>query len=75
MSVTPLKLLSRISWSLVDSKNTRSSCAYYQEILIAWILWELYPYDRINFPKFTTEADFQRNSSETTEHNFMKLRR
>jgi hypothetical protein len=37
---TPLKLLNRISWNLVGSKNTICSCAYYQEILISWILWE-----------------------------------
>jgi hypothetical protein len=41
VSVTPLKLLNRISWNLVGSKDTICSCAYYQEIWIAWILWEL----------------------------------
>jgi hypothetical protein len=70
---TPLKLLNRISWNLVGSKDTICSCAYYQEILITWILWELCPFELRNFPKFTTEAACQRNSSETTEQNFMKL--
>ena len=74
VSATPLKLLSRISWNLLDSKDIICSCAYYQEILIAWILWELCPFEVRNFPKFTTtEAACQRNSSETTEQNFMKL--
>jgi hypothetical protein len=36
VSATPLKLQNRISWNLVDSKDTICSCAYYQEILIAW---------------------------------------
>jgi hypothetical protein len=45
VSATPLKLLNRISWNLVDSKDTICSCAYYQEILIAWILWELCPFE------------------------------
>ena len=75
VSATPLKLLNRISWNLVDSKDTICSCAYYQEILIGWILWELCPFELRNFPKFTTEAACQRNSSETTEQNFMKLGR
>ena len=43
VSATPLKLLNRISWNLVGSKDTICSCAYYQEILIPWILWELCP--------------------------------
>ena len=73
VSATPLKLLNRISWNLVGSKDTICSCAYYQEISIAWILWELCPFELRNFPKFTTEAACQRNSSETTEQNFMKL--
>jgi hypothetical protein len=34
VSTTPLKLLNRISWNLVVSKDTICSCAYYQEILI-----------------------------------------
>ena len=34
VSATPLKLLNRISWNLVGSKDTICSCAYYQEILI-----------------------------------------
>jgi hypothetical protein len=72
---TPLKLLNRISWNLVDSKDTISSCAYYQEILIAWILWELCPFQLRNFPKYTSEAACQCNSSETTKQNFMKLGR
>jgi hypothetical protein len=72
VSATPLKLLNRMSWNLVDSKDTICSCAYYQEILIAWILWELCPFELRNFPKCTTEAACQRNSSETTEQNFMK---
>jgi hypothetical protein len=38
-------------------------------------LWELCPFELRNFPKFTTEAVCQRNSSETTEQNFMKLGR
>jgi hypothetical protein len=67
VSATPLKLLNRISWSLVGSKDTICSCAYYQEILIAWIFWELCPFELRNFPKFTTEAACQGNSSETTE--------
>jgi hypothetical protein len=75
VSATPLKLLNRISWNLVGSKDTICSCAYYQEILISWILWELCPFELRNFPKFTTEAACQRNSSETTEQNFMKLGR
>ena len=70
VSATPLKLLNRISWNLVDSKDTICSCAYY-----AWILWELCPFELRNFPKFTAEAACQRNSSETTEQNFMKLGR
>jgi hypothetical protein len=37
---TPLKLLNRISLNVVGSKDTICSCAYYQEFLIAWILWE-----------------------------------
>jgi hypothetical protein len=45
VSATPLKLLNRISWSLVGSKDTICSCAYYQEILIACILWELCPFE------------------------------
>jgi hypothetical protein len=45
VSATPLKLLNRISWNLVDSKDIICSCAYYQEILIAWILWELCPFE------------------------------
>jgi hypothetical protein len=75
VSTTPLKLQNRISWNLVGSKDTICSCAYYQEILIAWILWELCPFELRNFPKFTTEAVCQHNSSETTEQNFMKLSR
>jgi hypothetical protein len=63
----------RISWNLVDSKDTICSCAYYQEILIFWILWELCLFELRNFPKFTTEAACQHNSSETIEQNFMKL--
>jgi hypothetical protein len=31
VSTAPLKLLNRISWNLVGSKDTISSCAYYQE--------------------------------------------
>ena len=49
VGATPLKLLNRISWNLVDSKDTICSCAYYQEILIAWILWELCPFELRNF--------------------------
>ena len=75
VSATPLKLLNRISWNLVGSKDTICSCAFYQEILIAWILWELCPFELRNVPKFTTEAACQCNSSETTEQNFMKLGR
>jgi hypothetical protein len=48
VSATPLKLLNRISWYLVGSKDTICSCAYYQEILIAWILWELCPFELRN---------------------------
>jgi hypothetical protein len=54
VSATPLKLLNRISWNLVGSKDTICSCAYYQKILIAWSLWELCPFEHRNFPKFTT---------------------
>jgi hypothetical protein len=75
VSATPLKLWNGISWNLVGSKDTICSCAYYQEILISWILWELCPFELRNFPKFTTEAACQHNSSETTEQNFMKLGR
>ena len=50
VSATPLKLLNRILWNLVDSKDTICSCAYYQEILISWILWELCPFELRNFP-------------------------
>jgi hypothetical protein len=75
VSTTPLKLLNRISWNLVGSKDTICSCAYYQEILIYWTLWEICPFELRNFPKFTTEAACQCNSSETTEQNFMKLGR
>ena len=70
VSATPLKLLNRISWNLVGSKDTICSSAYYQEILIARILWELCPFELINFPKYTSEASCQHNSSETTEQNF-----
>jgi hypothetical protein len=56
---------------MVGSKGTICSCAYYQEIVIAWILWELCPFELRNFPKFTTEAACQHNSSETTKQNFM----
>jgi hypothetical protein len=45
VSATPLKLLNRISWNLVGSKDTICSCASYQEIFISWILWELCPFD------------------------------
>ena len=65
MSPPTLKLRNRISWNLLGSKDTICSCAYYQKILIAWILWELCPFELRNFPKFTTEAACQRNSSET----------
>jgi hypothetical protein len=58
----------RISWNLVGSKDTICSCAYYQEILISWILLELCPFELRNFPKFTSEAACQCNSSETTKH-------
>ena len=75
VSTTPLKLLNRISWNLVGSKCIICSCAYYQVNLIAWILWELCPFERRNFPKYTSEAACQRNSSETAEQNFMKLGR
>ena len=75
VSATPLKLLNRISWNLVGSKDTICSCTYYQEILIAWILLELCPFEHRNFPKYTSEAACQHNSSETTEQNFMKLGR
>jgi hypothetical protein len=44
VSTTPLKLLNRISWNLVGSKDTICS-AYYQEILISWILWEICPFE------------------------------
>ena len=51
VSATPPKLLNRISWNLVGSKDTICSCAYYQKILIAWSLWELCPFEHRNFPK------------------------
>ena len=54
VSATPLKLLNRISWNLVGSKDTICSCAYYQKILIAWSLWELCPFEHRTFPKFST---------------------
>ena len=75
VSATPLKLLNRISWNLVGSKDTICSCAYYQENLISWILWELCPFELRNVPKYTSEAACQRNSSETTKQNVMKLGR
>jgi hypothetical protein len=75
VSTTPLKLLNRISGNLVGSKDTICSCAYYQEILIAGIMWGLCPFEIRNFPKYTSEAACQHNSSETTEQNFMKLGR
>ena len=71
----PLKLLYRISWNFVGSKGIIRSCAYYHEILIAWILWELCPFELKNFQKYTSEAACQGNSSETTVQNFMKLGR
>jgi hypothetical protein len=43
--------------------------------LYIWILWELCSFELRNFPKFTTEAACQCNSSETIEQNFMKLGR
>jgi hypothetical protein len=46
--------LNRISWNLVGSKGTICSCAYYQEIVITWILWELCPFELRNFQKLTT---------------------
>jgi hypothetical protein len=45
LSATPLKLLNIISWKLVGIKDTICSCAYYQDILIAWNLWELCPFE------------------------------
>ena len=72
---TPLKLLNRISWNLVGSKNTICGCAYYQEILISWILWGLCPLELKKFPKYTTKVACQGNSSETAEQNFMILGR
>jgi hypothetical protein len=51
---TPLKLLNRISWNLVGSKEVICGCAYYQEIMISWILWELCPFELKNFPKYST---------------------
>ena len=54
LSATPLKLLNRISWNLVGSKDTICGCAYCQEILISWILWELCPFELKNLPKYTT---------------------
>jgi hypothetical protein len=50
VSATPLKLQNRISWNLVGSKDTICICAYYQEFLIDWILWELCPFEHRNFP-------------------------
>jgi hypothetical protein len=37
-------------------------------------LWELCPFELKNFPKYTSEAACQCNSSETTKQNFMKLK-
>jgi hypothetical protein len=34
---------------------------------------ELCPFELKNFPKYTSEAACQRNSSETTEQNFINL--
>jgi hypothetical protein len=34
-------------------------------------LWELCPFELKNFPKFTTEAACQRDSSETTEQKIL----
>jgi hypothetical protein len=44
-------------------------------MLIAWTLLELCPFELRNLQKYTTESAFQRNSSETTEQNFMNLGR
>ena len=74
VSATPLKLLNRISWNLVDSKDTICSCAYYQEILLAWILWELCPFELRNFPNLLLKQ-LVSATPETTEQNFMKLGR
>ena len=47
---TPVKLLNHISWNLVGNKDTICSSAHYQEISIAWILWELCSFELRNFP-------------------------
>jgi hypothetical protein len=60
VSATPLKLLNRISWNLVGSKDTICSCAYDQEMLIPWILWELCP-DKNN----------RHNAPHTEKNNFL----
>jgi hypothetical protein len=39
---------------MVGSKGIICSCAYYQEILISRILWELCPFELKNFPKYST---------------------
>jgi hypothetical protein len=59
-------------WNLVSSKDTICICAHFQELLIDWILWELCPLELKKFPNSTTDAAFQRNSSETIKHNFIK---
>jgi hypothetical protein len=75
VSATPLQLLNRISWTFEGSKATICSCAYYEEMLIPKTLWELCHFEFKKFPKYTSEAPCQRNSSETTEQNFMNLDR
>jgi hypothetical protein len=59
VSATPPKLLNRISWSLVGSKDTIFSCAYYQEIFDLLNFVGVMPFELRNFPKFTTEAACQ----------------
>ena len=56
VSATPLKLLNRISWNLIGSKDTICSCAYYQDILIISltvqesIIMSLFPWKSFSSP-------------------------
>jgi hypothetical protein len=49
--------------------------AYVPMILKEFCSFKICPFELKNFPKYTSEAACQRNSSETTEQNFMKLGR
>jgi hypothetical protein len=76
VSATPLKLHNRISWNLVGSKDTICNCAYYQEILISWILWELCPFELRNFPKIyywssLRNSSFMKSKFPGNMHNYI----